>query len=47
MKLADIWAIILIAMFIVSVLGVAVTGDARWLALAVIPGAVFAKWMRT
>jgi hypothetical protein len=46
MKLADIWAIILIAMFLVGLIGVAITGDARWLALAVIPSAIFAKWLR-
>jgi hypothetical protein len=47
MKPADLWPLILITMFIVGIFGAGITGDARWLALAVIPGAIFAKWMRT
>lgn len=45
-KPADIWLISLLAMLIVGVLGVAITGDARWLGLAVLPCIAFAKWMR-
>jgi hypothetical protein len=42
----DIWPIILLAMLIVGVLGAMITGDVRWLGLAVLPCIVFAKWMR-
>jgi hypothetical protein len=45
-KPIDLWPIILIAAFIVGILGAAITGDVRWLALSAIPGAIFAKWMR-
>lgn len=46
MKLFDLYVIILIALFLVGIIGVAMTGDVRWLVLSVIPGAVFWRWMR-
>lgn len=46
MTARDLWPILLIAMFIVGIIGAAVTGDVRWVALCVIPGAIFAKWWR-
>jgi hypothetical protein len=46
MKPLDIYVIFLIALFVVGILGAAITGDVRWLALSVIPAAIFAKWMR-
>ena len=45
-KAVDIWPIILLTMLIVSIIGVFMTGDARWLGLGVLPCIVFAKWMR-
>jgi hypothetical protein len=42
----DLWPLTLITMFIVGIFGAGITGDVRWLALAVIPGAIFAKWWR-
>jgi len=45
-KPADLWPIFLLALLIVSIIGVFMTGDARWLVLAVVPCIVFAKWMR-
>jgi hypothetical protein len=47
MKPADLWPLLLLAAFVVGIIGVAITGDVRWLALSVIPAAIFAKWMRT
>jgi hypothetical protein len=44
MKAFDVWMISLLAMLIVAVLGAAIMEDARWLFLAVLPCAVFAKW---
>lgn len=46
MKLIDLWPIFLIALLIVAIIGVAMTGDARWLFLGVLPCIVFARWMR-
>jgi hypothetical protein len=46
MSLFDFWVIFLIAAFIVGVAGAAITGNVLWLALSVIPGAIFARWMR-
>ena len=45
-KAVDIWPIILLAMLIVIIIGVFMTGDARWLGLGVLPCIVFTKWMR-
>lgn len=45
-KPVDIWPIFLLALFIVGIIGVAVTGDVRWLGLSVLPGIVFWRWMR-
>jgi hypothetical protein len=46
MKLINLWPILLLAAFIVGILGAAITGDVRWLALSVIPAAIFARWMK-
>jgi len=46
MKPIDLWPIFLIALLIVSIIGVFMTGDARWLFLGVLPCIVFARWMR-
>lgn len=46
MKPFDIYVIVLIALFIVGIVGAAITGDVMWLALSVIPAAIFARWMR-
>jgi hypothetical protein len=46
MKIVDLWPLFLLAAFIVGILGAAITGNIWWLALSVIPAAIFAKWMR-
>jgi hypothetical protein len=46
MKLINLWPILLLAAFIVGILGAAITGDVRCLALSVIPAAIFARWMK-
>jgi hypothetical protein len=46
MKPIDLWPLLLLAAFIVGILGAAITGDVRWLALSVIPAAIFARWMK-
>ncbi|SCB51759.1 hypothetical protein GA0061099_102140 [Bradyrhizobium yuanmingense] len=46
MKLIDLWPIFLLALLIVAIIGAAMTGDARWLVLAVLPCWVIAKWFR-
>jgi hypothetical protein len=46
MKPFDIYVIFLIALFVVGIVGAGITGDVRWLALSVIPAAIFARWMR-
>lgn len=46
MTARTIWNLSLILAFFGGLLGVAKTGDVRWLALSVVPGAIFAKWWR-
>jgi hypothetical protein len=46
MKPFDIYVIFLIVLFVVGIIGAAITGNIWWLALSVIPAAIFAKWMR-
>ncbi len=46
MKPFDIWVLCLIAAFVVGILGAVITGNVFWLALSVVPGAIFARWMR-
>jgi hypothetical protein len=46
MKPFDIYVIFLIALFVVGVIGTGVTGNIWWLALSVIPAAIFARWMK-
>jgi hypothetical protein len=46
MKPFDFYVIFLIALFVVGVIGAGMTGNIWWLALSVIPAAIFAKWMR-
>lgn len=46
MKLFDLYVLVLIAAFVVGVLGAMITGNVWWLALSVIPGAIFTKWWR-
>jgi hypothetical protein len=46
MKPFDIYVILLIALFVVGIIGAATTGNIWWLALSVIPAAIFARWMK-
>jgi hypothetical protein len=46
MKPFDFYVIFLIALFVVGIIGAWMTGNIWWLALSVIPAAIFAKWMR-
>jgi hypothetical protein len=46
MKPFDLYVIFLIALLVVGIIGAVTTGNIWWLALSVIPAAIFAKWMR-
>lgn len=46
MRAQTVWALSLVAAFVVGILGAFMTGDVRYLALCVVPGAVFARWWR-
>jgi hypothetical protein len=46
MKPFDIYVIFLIVLFIVGIISAGMTGNIWWLALSVIPAAIFARWMK-
>jgi hypothetical protein len=46
MKSFDLYVIFLIALFVVGIIGAGMTGNIWWLALSVIPAAIFARWMK-
>lgn len=41
-----IWFFLLLGIFVFGVVFAFRSGDFRWLALSVVPGAIFAKWWR-
>lgn len=46
MRAQTIWTLSLVAAFVGGIFGMSMTGDVRYLALCVVPGAVFSRWWR-